>query len=47
MQKLIGNIELHLKPLAALLLALLWFSGSLFAQGERKFIRQGNREFQK
>ncbi len=47
MQKLIGNIELHLKPLAVLLLALLWFSGSLFAQGERKFIRQGNREFQK
>lgn len=47
MQKLIGNIESRYKPVAALLLALLWFGGSLFAQGERKFIRQGNREFQK
>ena len=27
--------------------ALLMFSGSAFAQGERKFIRQGNREFEK
>ncbi len=47
MQKLIGNIESQYKPVVALLLALLWFGGSLFAQGERKFIRQGNREFQK
>lgn len=44
---MIGNIESRYKPVAALLLALLWFGGSLFAQGERKFIRQGNREFQK
>lgn len=47
MRKLIENIESRLKPQAALLLALLCFGGSLFAQGERKFIRQGNREFQK
>ncbi|MFZ2339819.1 MAG: tetratricopeptide repeat protein [Bacteroidales bacterium] len=47
MQKLIGNIESRYKSVAALLLALLWFGGSLFAQGERKFIRQGNKEFQK
>ena len=47
MQKLIGNMESRYKPVAALLLALLWFAGSLFAQGERKFIRQGNREFLK
>ncbi len=47
MQRLIGNIESRHKPVTALLLAMLLFSGSLSAQGERKFIRQGNREFQK
>lgn len=47
MQMLIGNIESRLKPVAAILLTFLWFSASLFAQGDRKFIRQGNREFQK
>jgi len=47
MQMLIGNIESRYKPVVSVLLAMLWFSGSLFAQGERKFVRQGNREFQK
>jgi len=26
---------------------MLWYSGSLFAQADRKFIRQGNREYEK
>jgi len=30
-----------------LILFLLWYSGSLFAQADRKFIRQGNREYEK
>jgi len=30
-----------------LMFFLLWFSGSLFAQADRKFIRQGNREYEK
>ncbi len=43
--------KLHIKyfklsgPL--LMLFLLWYSGSLFAQADRKFIRQGNREYEK
>ena len=30
-----------------LMFVILWFSGSLFAQADRKFIRQGNREYEK
>ena len=37
MRKLIENIESRLKPQAALLLALLCFGGSLFAQAEPTF----------
>lgn len=41
------HTESLFKPERLLLLVLLLLSGSLFAQGERKFIRQGNREFEK
>lgn len=30
-----------------LMFFMLWYSGSLFAQADRKFIRQGNREYEK
>ena len=32
---------------ALILLIMLYFTGSLYAQADRKFIRQGNREFEK
>jgi tetratricopeptide (TPR) repeat protein len=42
-----GHIESFFRLGSILLLLFLLFSGSLYAQGERKFIRQGNREFEK
>jgi Ca-activated chloride channel homolog len=35
------------RPGALVLLFMLYFTGSLFAQADRKFIRHGNREFEK
>ncbi|TFG88963.1 MAG: tetratricopeptide repeat protein, partial [Candidatus Atribacteria bacterium] len=41
------HIKYNEKAGALILLFMLWFTGSLFAQADRKFIRQGNREYEK
>jgi len=41
------HIKYFEKPGALILLLMLWFTGSLFAQADRKFIRHGNREYEK
>ena len=41
------HIKYHKIHEALVMFIMLWFTGSLFAQADRKFIRQGNREYEK